>query len=183
MDARRLCDEAGHGTIARVMDETLHLRTAEADDLEPLIELTIRAFHDIQDGIRAQLGDALFEPQNGDWRGDYRRTLTDLVAPEQRGRTLVAVMAGAPVGYAAWTTHPGPRGDQGEITLLAVDHVHQQHGAGRALIEAACDAMRDAGCVVAIVGTGGDEAHTPARAAYTAAGFTALPTVFYSRLL
>ena len=42
----------------------------------------------IQDGIRDQLGDALFEPQNGDWRGDYRRTLTDLVAPEQRERTI-----------------------------------------------------------------------------------------------
>jgi GNAT superfamily N-acetyltransferase len=183
MDARRLCGATAPGTIARDMNDPLHLRTAEPHDLEALIELTIRAFHDIQDGIRAQLGDALFEPQNGDWRGDYRRTLTDLLAPEQRGRTLVAVLDGVPAGYAAWTTHPGPRGDQGEITLLAVDPGHQQRGVGRALIEAACDAMRAGGCVVAIVATGGDEAHTPARAAYAATGFTPLPTVFYSRLL
>jgi hypothetical protein len=43
--------------------------------------------------------------------------------------------------------------------------------------------MRAAGCVVAFVGTGGDEAHAAARAAYTTTGFTALPTVVSSRLL
>ena len=161
----------------------MELRTAEHRDLEPLLGLTIRAFHAIQDGIRDQLGDALFQPQNGDWRGDYRRTLTELLAAGQIERTIVAVVDGSPVGYASWTTHAGPRGDQGEITLLAVDPAHQQRGAGRALIEAACAAMRAAGCVVAFVGTGGDEAHIPARAAYAATGFTALPTVFYSRLL
>ena len=165
------------------MNDDLYLRTAEADDLDALVELTIRAFHDIQDGIRAQLGDALFEPQNGDWRGDYRRTLSELVGPDQLARTIVALAGEVPVGYAAWTTHEGPRGAQGEITLLAVDPAHQQRGAGRALIEAACEAMRDAGCVVAFVGTGGDDAHAPARAAYAATGFTPLPTVFFSRLL
>jgi ribosomal protein S18 acetylase RimI-like enzyme len=158
-------------------------RSARPDDLEPLVDLTIRALHDIQDGIRMQLGDALFEPQNGDWRGDYRRTLTELVAPEQTARTIVAVVDDVVVGFAAWTTHDGPRGPQGEITLIAVDPAAQQRGVGRALIEAACDAMRAAGCVVVIVATGGDDAHAPARAAYLATGFTALPTVFYSRLL
>jgi GNAT superfamily N-acetyltransferase len=77
----------------------------------------------------------------------------------------------------------GPEGAQGEITLLAVDPAHQLRGTGRALIEAACDAMRTEGCVVAVVATGGDQAHTPARAAYTATGFSPLPTVFFSRLL
>jgi GNAT superfamily N-acetyltransferase len=165
------------------MNQTIDLRSAEPADLDALVELTIRAFHAIQDGIRDQLGEALFAPQNGDWRGDYRRTLAALLAPDAIDRTIVATAGGAPIGYAAWTTHEGPQGPQGEITLLAVDPAHQQRGAGRALIEAACDAMRGAGCVVAFVGTGGDEAHAPARAAYTATGFTPLPTVFYSRLL
>ena len=159
------------------------LRTAEPGDLDALVDLTIRAFADIQDGIRTQLGDALFQPQNGDWRGDYRRTLAELLAPDAASRTIVAVVDATPVGYAAWTTHAGPRGEQGEITLLAVDPEHQLRGVGRALIEAACEAMRVHGCLVAFVGTGGDEAHAPARAAYLATGFTALPTVFYSRLL
>jgi GNAT superfamily N-acetyltransferase len=161
----------------------MDLRTARPGDLEPLIDLTIRAFHDIQDGIRDQLGDALFAPQNGDWRGDYRRTLGELLDPAAIERVIVADVDGRPIGFASWTTHAGPLGPQGEITLLAVDPDQQRHGVGRALIDAAGEAMRAAGCVVAIVSTGGDDAHRPARAAYEAAGFTPLPTVFYSRLL
>ena len=161
----------------------LHLRTATPDDLEPLVELTIRAFEAIQDGIREQLGAALFAPQNGDWRGDYRRTLEGLTGPDEAERCIVATIDDRPVGFASWTTHPGPAGLQGEITLLAVDPQAQRSGVGRALIDAACDAMRAAGCVVAFAGTGGDAAHAPARAAYEATGFTALPTVFYSKLL
>jgi ribosomal protein S18 acetylase RimI-like enzyme len=183
MDARRLSRPVRGGTIDVEMNDRTQIRAAEAADLAVLVDLTIRAFHDIQDGIRAQLGDALFAPQNGDWRGDYRRTLTGLLEPGAIARVLVATADGRPIGFAAWTTHDGPQGLQGEITLLAVDPDHQQRGAGRALIDAACDAMREAGCVVAFVGTGGDDAHAPARAAYVATGFTPLPTVFYSRLL
>ena len=161
----------------------IELRSAAADDLEPLVDLTIRAFQDIQDGIRGQLGDALFEPQNGDWRGDHRRRLQELVAPESAGRTIVALADGRVTGFAAWTTHEEPKGPQGEISLIAVDPEAQRQGIGRALIEAACDAMRAAGCVVAIVATGGDAQHAAAREAYLRTGFTPLPTVFYSRLL
>lgn len=159
------------------------LRTFHADDLEALIDLTVRAFEPIQDGIRHQLGDELFARQNGQWRQDYRDTLAELTGPGNEHRFLVADLDGAPAGYAAWSTHPGPAGPQGEITLLAVDPRHQRSGLGRALIDAACEAMRTAGCVVAWAGTGGDEAHTSARAAYATAGFTPLPTVFYSRVL
>ena len=87
----------------------IELRSAAAGDLEPLVDLTIRAFQDIQDGIRGQLGDALFEPQNGDWRGDYRRTLQELVARESAERTIVALADGRVTGFAAWTTHEGRR--------------------------------------------------------------------------
>ncbi|OLT10206.1 hypothetical protein BJF77_00260 [Kocuria sp. CNJ-770] len=161
----------------------MHLRTFRAGDLETLIGLTVRAFRPIQDGIRHQLGPELFARQNGQWQQDYRDTLTELTAPERRHRFLVADLDGAPAGYAAWAVHPGPAGPQGEITLLAVDPRHQRSGLGRALIEAACAAMRAAGCVVAWASTGGDDAHASARAAYAAGGFTPLPTVFYSRVL
>lgn len=161
----------------------MFLRTFRTDDFEALVALTVRAFEPIQNGIRHQLGDELFARQNGQWQQDYRDTLTEFTDPENRHRFLVADLDGAPAGYAAWTVHPGPLGPQGEITLLAVDPGHQGTGLGRALIDGACEAMRAARCVVAWAGTGGDEAHRPARAAYAAAGFTPLPTVFYSRFL
>jgi len=159
------------------------LRPFRSEDLEPLIDLTLRAFAPLQEGIRQQLGTDLFDRQNGQWRQDYRRMLGELTDPAHRDRLLVAELGDAPVGYAAWTTHPGPSGPQGEIVLLAVDPRRQRSGLGRALIEGACEAMRAAGCVVATVSTGGDPAHAPARAAYASTGFTPLPTVFYSRPL
>ncbi|MCM3688683.1 GNAT family N-acetyltransferase [Kocuria rosea] len=161
----------------------MFLRTFRTGDLEALIDLTVRAFEPIQNGIRQQLGDELFARQNGQWRQDYRDTLVELTGPGNQHRFLVADLDGTPAGYAAWSTHPGPAGPQGEITLLAVDPGHQRTGLGRALIDEACAAIRAAGCVVAWASTGGDEAHTSARAAYATAGFTPLPTVFYSRVL
>jgi ribosomal protein S18 acetylase RimI-like enzyme len=161
----------------------MFLRTFRTGDLETLIDLTVRAFEPVQNGIRQQLGDELFARQNGQWRQDYRDTLVELTGPGNQQRFLVADLDGTPAGYAAWSTHPGPAGPQGEITLLAVDPGHQRTGLGRALIDAACEAMRAAGCVVAWASTGGDEAHTSARAACATAGFTPLPTVFYSRVL
>jgi hypothetical protein len=43
--------------------------------------------------------------------------------------------------------------------------------------------MRAGGCTLAIVATGGDTGHAPARALYDSAGFTALPLVRYYRQL
>ena len=86
----------------------IELRSAAADDLEPLVDLTIRAFQDIQDGIRGQLGDALFEPQNGDWRGDHRRRLQELVAPESAGRTIVAPLGNAACAACSHSTFRPP---------------------------------------------------------------------------
>jgi pimeloyl-ACP methyl ester carboxylesterase len=45
----------------------------------------------------------------------------------------------------------------------------------------AMDQMRAAGCTLAVVATGGDPGHAPARALYEAAGFTGLPLVRYYR--
>jgi len=43
--------------------------------------------------------------------------------------------------------------------------------------------MRSRGMDIAVVETGGDPGHAPARAAYESAGFTLLPIARYFRLL
>jgi len=43
--------------------------------------------------------------------------------------------------------------------------------------------MREHGVEVAVVETGGDPGHAPARAVYTNAGFTALPIARFFRVL
>ena len=71
----------------------------------------------------------------------------------------------------------------GEIGMIAVDPAAQRAGVGRALTEHALGQLRDAGCRLAVVATGGDPGHAPARSLYESCGFTALPLVNYYHLL
>lgn len=94
----------------------------------------------------------------------------------------MAVADGSPVGFATVsldTFHEG----MGAIDIIAVDPVYQRRGIGSRLTGVAADYMREQGMDIAIVETGGDPGHAPARAAYDAAGFTLLPIARYFRLL
>lgn len=72
----------------------------------------------------------------------------------------------------------------GEIRLMAVGPEHQRRGIGRRICEFALDELRARGATSAYVGTGGDAAHVPARAAYAAAGFDrSVPGVHFFRML
>jgi ribosomal protein S18 acetylase RimI-like enzyme len=71
----------------------------------------------------------------------------------------------------------------GEIDMLAVDPLVQRRGIGTALTSLAVQRLRDAGMGLAVVGTGGDPGHAPARRVYEKAGFVGLPLVrYYARL-
>lgn len=59
----------------------------------------------------------------------------------------------------------------------------QRRGVGSLLTEQALDEMRARGLDLAIVATGGDPGHAPARATYDKAGSTPVPQVWYSKLI
>lgn len=71
----------------------------------------------------------------------------------------------------------------GEIHMVAVDPRHQRHGLGAALTAFALDRLEAAGMTVAMVETGGEPGHAPARATYERAGFTLLPVARYFKAL
>jgi GNAT superfamily N-acetyltransferase len=71
----------------------------------------------------------------------------------------------------------------GWINIIGVDPDHQRQGIGSRLTELAIDHLRSRGMDIAVVETGGDPGHAPARAAYEAAGFTLLPVARFFRLL
>ena len=71
----------------------------------------------------------------------------------------------------------------GEIQLLAVHPDSQNDGVGTELNIFALKKLKEAGMTLAVVGTGGDEGHAPARRPYEKAGYTALPLVRYYREL
>ena len=67
--------------------------------------------------------------------------------------------------------------------VLAVDPARQHRGLGTALIEFGTAWLRDAGMRVAMIGTGGDPGHAPARRVYEKADYTAIPMARYFKAL
>lgn len=71
----------------------------------------------------------------------------------------------------------------GEVHMLAVDPDQQNRGVGSRLTEFAEEYMRAEGMTVAMIETGGDPGHAPARSTYERAGFTQLPVARYFKAL
>ena len=71
----------------------------------------------------------------------------------------------------------------GVIEIIGVDPDYQRRGVGARLTEFAADHMQRCGMDIAVVETGGDPGHAPARALYGDVGFTLLPIARYFRLL
>ena len=93
----------------------------------------------------------------------------------------VAEVDEAVVGFVAVILHDDE--SIGEIHMIAVDPAHQRCGIATALIEVATTWMKEQGRTVALIGTGGDPGHAPARHTYERAGFTPLPIMNYFRAL
>ena len=91
-------------------------------------------------------------------------------------------MNGENVGFVS-TGVFDPERNMGEISMLAVNPDHQTCGIGTALTEFALDRLKDAGMSVAMVETGGDPGHAPARRTYERSGFTLLPIARYFKNL
>jgi GNAT superfamily N-acetyltransferase len=67
--------------------------------------------------------------------------------------------------------------------MLAVDPAAQRQGVGLALTDHATAWLRDSGMRVAMIGTGGDPGHAPARSLYETAGYRLLPIARYFKAL
>lgn len=71
----------------------------------------------------------------------------------------------------------------GEIYMVAVDPDFQGHGTGSALIEFALNWLKKSEISVAMVETGGDPGHAPARHTYEKLGFKLWPVARYFKRL
>ncbi|WP_242072512.1 GNAT family N-acetyltransferase [Microcoleus sp. FACHB-68] len=69
------------------------------------------------------------------------------------------------------------------LDMVAVDPDFQGRGIGSALIEFALAWMKDAGMSIAMVETGGDAGHAPARHTYEKVGFELFPVARYFKKL
>jgi ribosomal protein S18 acetylase RimI-like enzyme len=163
---------------------TVVIRDLEDADVAAVVDLSLRAWAPVFASFAAVLGPAVYRHLYPDWER-LQAAAVEGICRDPAMQVRVATEEDRPVGFVAVVvhgeTHDEP--DSGEVEMLAVDPAAQRRGTGGRLLEAGLAVLRDAGVRLAVIGTGGDPGHAPARRTYEAAGFTPLPLVRYYRLL
>jgi GNAT superfamily N-acetyltransferase len=149
--------------------------------LEAVIQLSLRAWEPVFDSLQNALNAevyGVFYPAG--WRVSQQKAVETVCAAEDT-KVWVAIESNSTVGFVATKLHA--EDNMGEIYMVAVDPDFQGRGIGSALIEFALDWMKQAGMAIAMVETGGDPGHAPARHTYEKAGFELLPIARYFKKL
>lgn len=146
-----------------------------------VVELSIRAWEPVFVSVRQTIDRGLYDefyPEG--WEKSQRSAVAEVCTAGEH-EVWVAVEGQVPVGFVAvrYRRNEG----LGEIYMIAVDPTYQGGGVGGALTERAMEEIRRAGLPVAMVETGGDPGHAPARRLYERCGFREFPTARYFRRL
>ena len=156
------------------------IRPARETDLGSMIELTLLAFEPIFESFKRILGEEIFPVLYPSWQETQRKIVEDAFA-DQDISMWVAEVGSQVVGLI--TLKLDEKFKIGEVHFLAVHPAHQKQGFGIELNAFALDKMREAGMEVAMVSTGGDPSHAPARRTYEKTGYISLPIVNYYQKL
>ncbi|MEH2178582.1 GNAT family N-acetyltransferase [Nostoc sp.] len=149
--------------------------------LDAVIRLSLRAWTPVFDSIQKAMDlDVYQELYPADWRVSQQKAVEEVCAAEDT-KVWVAIDSGSTVGFVAVKLHL--QSSLGEIYMIAVDPDYQRRGIGTALVEFTLDWMKVAGMSVAMVETGGDPGHAPARCTYEKLGFGLLPITRYFKKL
>ena len=159
-----------------------HIRPYEAPDYERVLDICVSAFTPVYQGFEKALGNEIFSHRYHDWQEQYADYLGKVSDAGPAVKVYVVADEDALVAFI-FTIMDHER-KIGEIGLNAVDPAHQGRGVGKMMYEFALEDLKKRGAEIAYVGTGGDEAHAPARAVYKAVGFDkAIPSTHFFRKL
>lgn len=159
----------------------LIIRPFTPSDIEDIVQLSLRAWEPVFHSFEQVLGRRIFLMLYPDWPSNQRAVVEKICLDEVQNHTFVAEVDEKVVGFISFSYHAEERA--GEVELLAVDPQDQNQGIGTALNKFVLEQMRQRGWKLAVVGTGGDSGHAPARRCYEKAGFTGLPLVRYYQAL
>lgn len=159
----------------------LNIRPLKDGDLDELVRLSLLAWEPVFTAWQQILGPDLYPIAiYEDWRSGQQEVV-EKVCRDENVLTWVAELDGKPVGFVSYQLYGDTK--TGEVQLLAVHPEHQNGGIGTELNRFALDKFREGGMKLAVVGTGGDPGHAPARRSYEKAGYTGLPLMRYYQAL
>ncbi|MBF2025277.1 MAG: GNAT family N-acetyltransferase [Oscillatoriales cyanobacterium C42_A2020_001] len=152
----------------------------DAPLLDAVVRLSLRAWAPVFESLEQVIDSEIYRTFYPDWRVAQQKAVEDVCAAEDTP-VWVAIAADAPVGFVAVKLHA--ESHMGEVYMVAVDPDFQGHGIGTALMEFALAWMKEAGMAIAMVETGGDPGHAPARRTYEKLGFGLFPVARYFKKL
>jgi ribosomal protein S18 acetylase RimI-like enzyme len=156
------------------------IESYEDSRLEAVVQLSLSAWAPVFASIERALDPEVWRAFHPDWRADQRAAV-EAACKDAAMRVWVAVEAGQVAGFVAARLHAESR--MGEIHMIAVDPGFQRRGIASALTRQALAWFESEGMQVAMVETGGDPGHAPARATYEATGFRLFPVARYFKKL
>ena len=155
----------------------LNMRPLRDDDVEELVRLSLLAWVPVFDSFEHILGPRIFPIIYPDWRKEQKEGVEMVCNDGEKTIVWVAEVDGAVVGFVAYELRHKDK--TGEIFFFSFHPDYQNHGIGTALNDLALEKMKASGMRMAVVGTGGDPGHAPARRSYEKVGYTGLPLVRY----
>ncbi len=155
----------------------LCIRPVCENDVEALVKLSLLAWIPVFSSFEQILGPEIYAIIYPDWKKSQREAVETVCRDGEKTVVYVAELEGTVVGFVAYELHRKDK--SGEVQLLAVQPEYQNLGIGTELNNLALKKMKESGMKLAVVGTGGEPSHAPARRSYEKAGYTALPLVRY----
>ena len=153
------------------------IRPFSEEDIADIVKLSLLAWKPVFSSFEHVLGPDIYPILYPDWKKSQEDGVRKICLDQEKYHVLVAETDGKIVGFLAYDLNLDE--ETGEVQLLAVHPTYQNQGIGTELNIAAVHKMETAGMKLAVVGTGGDEGHAPARRSYEKAGYTPLPLVRY----
>lgn len=158
----------------------MQIEPYEPEQLDAVVRLSLWAWAPVFDSIQKVMDFDVYREFYPDWRVSQQKAVEEACTSAEM-KVWVAVKSGSTAGFVALKLKAGL--GLGEVYMIAVDPDYQCRGIGTALMEFALDKMKIAGISIAMVETGGDPGHAPARRTYERLGFGLLPITRYFKKL
>lgn len=159
----------------------MQIQPYEDSQLDAIKSLSLRAWAPVFDSIEKAMNSDVYHSFYPDgWRVSQLHAV-ESVCMSADNHVWVALESDLTVGFIAIKLHS--EDSMGEIYMIAVDPDYQRRGIGAALTQFALNWMKEKGMSIAMVETGGDSGHTPARCTYEKMGFGLLPIARYFKKL
>ena len=142
----------------------MQIRCGNNQDVPDLVALSLLAWEPVFTSFRQVLGPVIYTRIYPHWQAQQQQVIETYCSERENTLLYVAGVDGRPVGFVVYELNLQDK--SGEVQLLAVHPAYQNQGIGTKLNEFALARMKESGMRLAVVGTGGDPGHAPARRSY-----------------